>query len=539
MTAQPAPEEYTPVEHEAARIIASLIYPDWPGEPMLGRDPAPCGIYAKPIADLYALYDKVAQVMIQRGEALDARPMAADLWEAFRSNSSAETPYARIDPLLRMFSVSARRLWEAEQRKNGAAPPPTEYTPWQPNIISAAALYRKQFPQLVWLVDGLLPEGLCLLAAKPKSKKSWLALGIAVGVAYGGKAFGYYDVMHGRVLYLDLESNQRRMKTRLRSIIGDRVAWPENFDIVTDWKRGDEGIALLNGYCDAHPDTRLIVIDIWARFRAMRDPKADPYEQDYNALQALNAWAESRNVTVLVIHHTRKAKSDDPFEEISGTNGIVGAVATAMRLAQSPDTPDEQLLHMIGRDIIIDDPIALKWDSYTCQHVYVATGAEASSTAERRAVLATMEDDREYQLKELAALTSKSMTNLSHLLRRLLDDNLVQRTGRGKYEKVVTRDQVDHIDQHDQYGQDDQYDSKDNSTVNLIDTHCDQYGDQIGLTHPDAENQVIDQVDRDSHPGGTLPNGVPRAWVAPPDVQETIDRLHKRIEEQKKEDHHD
>jgi hypothetical protein len=230
----------------------------------------------------------------------------------------------------------------------------------RPNLISALELRRKQFPNLVWTVDGLIPEGLCLLAAKPKSRKSWLALGIAVAVASGGKAFGYYDVTPGRVLYLDLESNQRRMKSRLQSIISEREAWPSNFDIATDWPRGPEGIALLDGYCEANADTRVIVIDIWARFRAAKDPKADPYDQDYNALQELNAWAESRHVTVIVIHHTRKAKSEDPFEEISGTNGILGAVATALKLSSSPDIPDEQLLHMTGRDLIVDEPIALK-----------------------------------------------------------------------------------------------------------------------------------------------------------------------------------
>lgn len=306
----------------------------------------------------------------------------------------------------------------------------------RPTIINALELRSKEFPNLVWTVDGLIPEGLCMLAGKPKSKKSWLALGIAVGVASGGKAFNYYDVTQGRVLYLDLESNQRRMKSRLQGIISDREAWPANFDIATDWKRGAEGIALLDGYCEAHKDTRLIVIDIWARFRPSRDPKADAYEQDYNALQELNAWAESRNVTVIVIHHTRKAKSEDVFEEISGTTGIVGAVATALILTRSPDMPDEQLLHMTGRDLIIDEPIALKWDNYTCQHIFVATGAEASSSAERRRILAVMEDDQEYHLKDLAAAVGKSMKALDNHLRRLMDDRLIQRTGRGRYAKI-------------------------------------------------------------------------------------------------------
>lgn len=308
---------------------------------------------------------------------------------------------------------------------------------WRMTVISAAELRKKLFAALVWLVDGIIPEGAVILAGKPKTKKSWLALAIAVAVAYGGKAFGFYDVTPGGVLYLDLESNQRRMQARLRAIISETAAWPENFHIATDWKRGDEGIAQLDAYCDARPETRLVVIDIWAKFRAPRDPKADPYEQDYGALQALNAWAERRRVTVLVIHHTRKAKADDVFEEISGTTGIIGAVATAMVLTRSPDIIDEQILHLRGRDLIEDDPIALKWDGYTCQHIYVATGKEASSSAQRRHILEVMEETEEYPVKEIARLVNKSIKAVDNQLRRLIDDELVVRTGRGMYAKII------------------------------------------------------------------------------------------------------
>lgn len=427
------------------------------------------------------------------------------------------TNYAPLDGLVRQISkipVSATGKIEID------------YAVWRPHIINAADLYRKEFPNLIWTIDGLIPEGLCILAGKPKSKKSWLALAIGVGVAYGGKAFSYYDVTPGRVLYLDLESNQRRMKSRLRGIIGEQAAWPKNFDIATEWKRGDEGITLLDGYCTAHPDTRLIVIDIWARFRSMRDPKADAYEQDYNALQALNAWAESRNVTVIVIHHTRKAKSDDVFEEISGTTGIVGAVATAMILTRSPDVPDEQLLHMTGRDLIVDEPIALKWDAYTCQHIYVATGAEASSSAERRKILAAMDDDKGYHLKELAALTGKTLQNLSNQLRRLVDDNLVQRTGRGTYAKVIIPDEVDEVRVVREVGEvGEQFSTKEFTT-----DHVSEVGSEYHLTDQEAKNGVIHELHRDSQ-GGMLPNGVPANYVPGPTGASLIESIRKAKKE--------
>lgn len=478
---------YDPITALAAREIFALINKNAPYPP--SDEPLDhYGPYAGAIRDFRVIH-RQAQEMMLRGEMVDPWYDSALLWDGYRQEEGIGADYQELDELV---------------RKIGGLPPSKANKIQfivKPHIISAAALRRKEFPHLVWTIDGILPEGLCILAGKPKSKKSWLALGIAVSVACGGRAFGYYDVTLGRVLYLDLESNQRRMQSRLQGIISGREAWPDNFDIATEWPRGEEGIAMLDEYCNQHPDTRLAVIDIWARFRAARDPKADSYEQDYNALQALNAWAESRNITVIVIHHTRKAKSDDVFEEISGTTGIVGAVATAMHLSRSPDIPDEQLLNMTGRDLIVDEPIALKWDNYTCQHLYVATGAEASSSAERRKILAVMDDDQEYHLKDLAAAIGKSMKALDNHLRRLMDDRLIHRTGRGRYAKIPqqsTELQVD-VDNVELRASMDSMDSMDSSSLNI--PHDDQghgIAHGIGLAQQNGVNPQFHEFHGDS-----------------------------------------
>jgi len=212
---------------------------------------------------------------------------------------------------------------------------PTEYitSPWA-DLLTAAELERKRFAQLVWTVDDLLPEGACLLAGRPKSKKSWLALAVSVAVAMKGKALGHYDVTPGRVLYLDLESNQRRMQSRLRALLPSG-AWPELLTIATAWPRGDEGVQRLGQWLEANQDARLVVIDILARIRPPKDPRGDPYEQDYSFLQQINALAEQHRVTIIVIHHTRKARAEHVFDEISGTRRR----RSARRRGCSPSTP--------------------------------------------------------------------------------------------------------------------------------------------------------------------------------------------------------
>ena len=69
------------------------------------------------------------------------------------------------------------------------------------------------------MIQQILPEGLTLLAGKPKRGKSWLALDIALAIASGGTVLGR-RCDPGPVLYLALEDNPRRLKKRLELIAG-------------------------------------------------------------------------------------------------------------------------------------------------------------------------------------------------------------------------------------------------------------------------------------------------------------------------------
>ena len=67
--------------------------------------------------------------------------------------------------------------------------------------LSAANLAAMQFPPVRWAVEGLIAEGVNILAGRPKLGKSWLALGAAVAIASGGQFLGV-PVEQGPVLYL-------------------------------------------------------------------------------------------------------------------------------------------------------------------------------------------------------------------------------------------------------------------------------------------------------------------------------------------------
>ena len=386
---------------------------------------------------------------------------------------------------------------------------------------TAAELYRTQFAPLIWTVENVLPEGAALLAGKPKSRKSWAALGIAVACARGDKAFGKLTARPGEVLYLDLESNQRRMRGRLFSMIGHQMRDLHGLHIRNDWPRGIDGLDALETWMTAHPETVLIVIDVLADFRRPKDPKEDPYAYDRETVKPINEFAERHRITVLLVHHTRKMKADDVFDEISGSTGLPSAVATMWVLGRAPSGTGEMVLALRGRDLINDEPLMLEWDDY--HNIFQVTGGaqDALLSAERRAILKVMADDAQWGPKDLAAELRKPVANTQQLLKALLSEGLIEKTGHGKYVRVVTRDQND---QNDQFHQNDQNDQDVDPTI-LIDPSPDQNQDQNCLDLSEALDDHSDHSDRDSEPSDF--------WRAVPPSRRTVLRLYLRSAQEK------
>ncbi len=70
-------------------------------------------------------------------------------------------------------------------------------------------------PPLKFVIPGLIPVGLTILAGPPKGGKSWLALQIAVAADMGGEVLGIC-MPKLKVYYLALEDNEYRIADRLK-----------------------------------------------------------------------------------------------------------------------------------------------------------------------------------------------------------------------------------------------------------------------------------------------------------------------------------
>jgi len=213
-------------------------------------------------------------------------------------------------------------------------PPVTPPADGKPSPFSLQELLAKDLPPLRWAIPDILPEGLTMLAGKPKQGKSWLALSIALAIAAGGYALGKQPVTRGQVLYLALEDNERRLQSRARQLLASMNSVPSGIEFELCWPRLDQGgLRYLEEYLEVHPQVRLVVIDTWAKVSpCLKGHSRSRYEDDYEALTPLKCLADHFHVSVLVIHHLRKMAADDVLDEITGSIGVTGAVDGALIL---------------------------------------------------------------------------------------------------------------------------------------------------------------------------------------------------------------
>jgi hypothetical protein len=305
--------------------------------------------------------------------------------------------------------------------------------PKGPETKTAKDLRREQFAPLKYIVPGLIVEGLVLLAGKPKVRKSWMGLDISLAVALSRLCLGDRKPQQGSVLFLGLEDGERRLQRRIDKLLPTFGAeWPENFEYATKWPRADQGgVEAIDAWCEKHPDARLVVIDVLARFRAPANSRANAYTEDYAALAKLQELAVRRAITILVIHHTRKGDSEDPVEEISGTLGLTGCADAFLVLKRT--TAGSTL---IGRGRDSDDvDLAIQFNDATCRWTILGETSEVHQSDQRAAVVTALKSAPEglstSEIISVAGLVSR--TAADKLLLRMVEDDQVVRIKRGLF----------------------------------------------------------------------------------------------------------
>ena len=254
-------------------------------------------------------------------------------------------------------------------------------------IFSAADLQGMKFPPIAWVVPGILPEGLTILAGKPKLGKSWLALDMALAVAGGGSVLGR-ECDPGPALYLGLEDNQRRLQRRLNRI-EPHLEWPANLELNTRWPRLDQGgLKAVGQWIKTRDGAKLVIVDTLAVVRPQGKAHDTLHTNDYAALRGLHQLASDTGVAIMVVHHLRKADSDDPFDSVSGSTGLTGAADTTLILTRR-EGEGGCVLYGRGRDLE-DFETGLEFDTFACRWRDLGDPVEAFAGDTRQAIFAAI-----------------------------------------------------------------------------------------------------------------------------------------------------
>lgn len=214
-------------------------------------------------------------------------------------------------------------------------------------VIDGKSLLGLDVEPPKFIVAGFMPVGLHILSGSAKVGKSWLSLWLCQQVSTGGRVWDFETLRCG-TLYLALEDTVDRLHFRL-SHITDTGSEQSYFATEASNLSGSL-IPQLEKFLTDYPDTGLIVIDTLQRVRGVAMDK-NAYANDYDEVGRIKAFADSHKIAVLLVHHVRKMPDSDPFNMVSGSVGIIGAVDSMYVLEKDKRTENKATLHVTGRDI--------------------------------------------------------------------------------------------------------------------------------------------------------------------------------------------
>lgn len=307
--------------------------------------------------------------------------------------------------------------------------------------IDMKALMTENIPPMKWAVQPILPEGLVVLAGRPKAMKSWTCLDLCYCIANGVDFMGHH-VPEGDVLYLGLEDSKRRLKDRTIKLGRNKMFKHPDVDVEAPYL----GMGLeesLQDWINEVKNPRLIVIDTLAKVKQRTSKRSGTaYDHDNEMLRDIQKLAISNGICILFVSHLSKATQDYSWDRIQGSVGMQG-ISDAMWLLDRGDTSDEASLIGRGRDIM-DFEYSLKWNSDTWRYDYSGQLHEIKQFENRHEILMAITELENGGIKEFApkdicahyaiAPNTKEARRLQkNMLRMKNDQCLIQGSKYGTY----------------------------------------------------------------------------------------------------------
>lgn len=299
--------------------------------------------------------------------------------------------------------------------------------------IAASTLMEMSFPEARWAIPGILPEGINILAGKPKKGKSIFALNICLDIAIGYKVLNRIHAEKGTVLYFALEDSERRLQDRIGLMMRGEQA-PEQLILYNKIEGTEiERLAKLRNEIKNFPNTRLVVIDTLAMFLAgQRSNIQYSYEQDYQKIVQFKEIADKYHISMLLNHHQRKMAADDVMDTILGTQGIAAAADGLLVMVDGSGQSNCNLT-VKGRDVE-EVTFALKFDPEVLRWNLLESITETKSTPLKQKIYDLLKVCGEpLTPKIIAERTSLREQYVKNTLPKLLSEGGIIKVDRGQY----------------------------------------------------------------------------------------------------------
>lgn len=305
--------------------------------------------------------------------------------------------------------------------------------------FSVIELMAMELPPIVWTFNNFLPTGLCLLSGAPKIGKSWFCLELCLSKALQMQALGQFQANPGGVLYLALEDTKRRLQDRLRMLLKGRK-YPTNMRIEPEWATADQnGLFALRSYLDRNPLTNFVVVDTFAKIRGHINKNSQLYYDDYAAISELKKIADDYAISILVVHHNRKSKDGDYFDQISGSTGLSGSADTVGSLSRVRSAGSMAELRMSGRDLE-EKELGLEFEKDTGRWICKGDAQILRVTDTQSTILEELvKSDEPLSPRDLVIRTDINENTIKKALVKMLDVGSVEKVGRGAYSATCNK----------------------------------------------------------------------------------------------------
>lgn len=307
--------------------------------------------------------------------------------------------------------------------------------------ISSIELSKREFPELQYLVAGVIPTGTTLLVAPPKFGKSWLALHLAEACASGSLTLGQIPTQTRPVLYLALEDSARRLKSRME-LMG--IEPHENLEFATELQGMTLPEILTDRLADIGDRAPLVIIDTLGKVAPEKRGSGSQYSHDYNVLGSLKEIIDQHlDASLLIIHHTNKGEKDDFLDNVSGTQGIAGAADTVIVLKRERGTT-RATMQVTSRDVQ-EAEYSIRFTE-SCKWILDGSSVEEAKAAAARARATTNLGETSIEIlealkhypdgitpAELKLVLPQHAENLNRYLSRLEATERIYKPRRGIY----------------------------------------------------------------------------------------------------------